>query len=208
MILKTDKYGNLKTVTDENEFSVTNNHTTITILGGEFAIVSDRKEVAIKTLLGSCVAMMFFDRRLKIKAMNHFLLPETKNHKVVAGGYKYGLHSLEAMLNEMYKLGSNKRDLSVKIAGGAHILSSSTHCVGDDNVNFARAFCQNEHIDIVSEHTLGIHGRVVMIGNNFETFIKTIENPEMDKKIADDENRLSEDLTKFIDKSENRLTWF
>jgi chemotaxis protein CheD len=200
MILKTDKYGILKEVKDDKDFTLVNNHYAITIVGGEFAIVSDRKDVAIKTLLGSCVALMIFDNKLKIKAMNHFLLPETKEHKIVSGAYRYGLQSMEAMLNEMYKLGSNKKDLSAKIAGGAHILENSTHYVGDDNVEFARKFCNKNNIEIISEHTLGTHGRVVMIGNNFKTFIRTIENIEEDIKIKDSENKLSQDITKIINR--------
>jgi chemotaxis protein CheD len=208
MILKTDRYGNLQTVKDQNSFSVVNDYLTMTILGGEFAIVSDAKDIAIKTLLGSCVALMFFDKRLKIKSMNHFLLPQTKGVSSDSGSYKYGLQSMEAMLNEMYKLGSQKSDLSAKIAGGAHILSTSTHNVGDDNVDFAKTFCHKENIEIVSEHTRGIHGRVVMVCNNFQTYIKTIHNTEEDKKIRDSEILLSKDISEHISKQTNKLTWF
>ena len=52
---------------------------THTIIGGEFAIVPDDENIAFKTLLGSCVAIMFYDKNLKIKGMNHFLLPTTSN---------------------------------------------------------------------------------------------------------------------------------
>jgi chemotaxis protein CheD len=35
---------------------------THTVIGGEFAVVSDENNVALKTLLGSCVAIIFYDR--------------------------------------------------------------------------------------------------------------------------------------------------
>jgi chemotaxis protein CheD len=50
-----------------------------TIIGGEFAVGKDNEEIAFKTLLGSCVAIMFYDKVQKVKGMNHFLLPTTKN---------------------------------------------------------------------------------------------------------------------------------
>jgi len=45
---------------------------THTIIGGEFAIVTDEEQIAFKTLLGSCVAIIFYDKAQKIKGMNHF----------------------------------------------------------------------------------------------------------------------------------------
>jgi chemotaxis protein CheD len=82
--------------------SVVKGMKTHTIIGGEFAVVQDSKNIAFKTLLGSCVAIMFYDSQKKIKGMNHFLLPDTSNS---SDDMKYGLFSVESMLNEMYKLG-------------------------------------------------------------------------------------------------------
>ena len=36
---------------------------------------------------------------------------------------KYGLYSVEAMLNEMYKIGCLKSDIVAKISGGADIMN-------------------------------------------------------------------------------------
>ena len=74
---------------------------THTVIGGEFAVGNDIEQIAFKTLLGSCVAIMFYDKITKVKAMNHFLLPSSTNSN---DDMKYGLYSVEAMLNEMYKL--------------------------------------------------------------------------------------------------------
>ncbi|MFX4243454.1 chemotaxis protein CheD, partial [Aliarcobacter butzleri] len=83
-------------------------------------VVSDDDEVALKTLLGSCVALMFYDRKKRIKSMNHFLLPDTNDN---TNDMKYGLYSVEAMLNEMYKMGCSKSDIIAKISGGADIMN-------------------------------------------------------------------------------------
>jgi chemotaxis protein CheD len=55
----------------------------------------------------------------KIKGMNHFLLPKTNNSN---DDMKYGLYSVEAMLNEMYKQVVQNLIYVAKISGGADIM--------------------------------------------------------------------------------------
>lgn len=168
---------------------------THTIIGGEFAVGTDLDEIAFKTLLGSCVAIMFYDKNLGIKGMNHFLLPTTANSN---NDMKYGLYSVEAMLNEMYKLGCSKNNLVAKISGGADImqLGKPGDTIGHRNVEFAKDFCKTEGFSILSEHIRGEHGRLILLTNDFETFIKVTSKSETDKKIINEENALQKEITK------------
>jgi chemotaxis protein CheD len=168
---------------------------THTIIGGEFAVGNDLEQIAFKTLLGSCVAIMFYDKVTKIKGMNHFLLPKTSNTN---DDMKYGLYSVEAMLNEMYKLGCNKDSMVAKISGGADImqLNMSAQSIGHRNVEFAKDFCKAEGFKLISEHTRGEHGRLILLTNEFETFIKVTQKSETDSKIASEENSLQKEITK------------
>jgi chemotaxis protein CheD len=168
---------------------------THTVIGGEFAVGKDLESIAFKTLLGSCVAIMFYDQVTKIKGMNHFLLPKTNNTN---DDMKYGLYSVEAMLNEMYKLGCSKGNMIAKISGGADImqLSVSSQSIGFRNVEFAKDFCKSEGFKLVSEHTRGEHGRLILLTNEFETFIKVTQKSETDNKILNEENSLQKEITK------------
>ncbi len=168
---------------------------THTVIGGEFAVGSDNDEVAFKTLLGSCVAIMFYDRATKVKGMNHFLLPKTNNTN---DDMKYGLYSVEAMLNEMYKLGCSKTNMIAKISGGADImqLNISSQSIGFRNVEFAKDFCKSEGFKLVGEHTRGEHGRLILLANEFETFIKVTQKSETDNKILSEEKTLQQEITK------------
>lgn len=168
---------------------------THTVIGGEFAVGSDIEQIAFKTLLGSCVAVMFYDKVTKIKAMNHFLLPNSNN---THDDMKYGLYSVEAMLNEMYKLGCNKKNMVAKISGGADIMqiTLSSQSIGSRNVEFAKEFCKAEGFKILSEHTRGEHGRLILLANEFETFIKVTQKSETDKKIVSEEKYLQQEITK------------
>jgi chemotaxis protein CheD len=167
---------------------------THTVIGGEFAVGSDLEHVAFKTLLGSCVAIMFYDKVKHIKGMNHFLLPTTNNNN---DDMKYGLYSVEAMLNEMYKLGCNKSDIVAKISGGADIMQLNIgSSIGQRNVEFAKDFCKAEGFKLVSEHTRGEHGRLILLANDFETFIKVTQKTETDNKILNEEKDLQKEITK------------
>ncbi len=167
---------------------------THTVIGGEFAIVKDDEEIAFKTLLGSCVAIMFYDKTQKIKGMNHFLLPFTNNSNE---DMKYGLYSVEAMLNEMYKMGCRKENMAAKISGGADIVNVtlSSKSIGHRNVEFAMDFCASERFRIISNHTRGTDGRVILLTNSFETFIKTVENNTTTSQVMADEKKLQIELS-------------
>lgn len=167
-----------------------------TVIGGEFAVGPDDNSIAFKTLLGSCVAIMFYDKVKKVKAMNHFLLPTTSNSNE---DMKYGLYSVEAMLNEMYKLGCSKGDMVAKISGGADIMAlnlTTGNSIGHRNVEFAKDFCKSEGFKLISEHTRGGHGRLILLADSFETFIKVTEKSATDAKIVSEEKALQTEITK------------
>jgi chemotaxis protein CheD len=167
---------------------------THTVIGGEFAIAPDDYNVAFKTLLGSCVAIMFYDKNLKIKAMNHFLLPSTS---IPNEDIKYGLYSVEAMLNEMYKMGCRKENMAVKISGGADIMNIgvSANSIGHRNVEFAKDFCASEGFRIISDHTRGNQGRVILLTNRFETFIRVVDNANTTQNVVTEERALQRELS-------------
>ena len=188
------KDGNIEKLSLANITQKTKGFPTHTVIGGEFAEAPDSDNVALKTLLGSCVALMFYDRKKKIKAMNHFLLPDTNDN---SNDMKYGLYSVEAMLNEMYKIGCLKSDIVAKISGGADIMNLNLkNSIGSRNVEFAKEFCHKEGFRIISEHVRGEHGRLILLADNFETFIKVTQKTETDSKILSNEKSLQIEISK------------
>ncbi len=188
------KDGNIEKLSLANITQKTKGFPTHTVIGGEFAVAPDSDNVALKTLLGSCVALMFYDRKKKIKAMNHFLLPDTNDN---SNDMKYGLYSVEAMLNEMYKIGCLKSDIVAKISGGADIMNLNLkNSIGSRNVEFAKEFCHKEGFRIISEHVRGEHGRLILLADNFETFIKVTQKTETDSKILSTEKSLQIEISK------------
>ena len=116
---------------------------------------------------------------------------------------------MEAMLNEMYKLGCKKEYLKAKIAGGANILHDLSDNIGMKNVMFARNFCKAEQIPIVAENVLGNHGRVIMLDSDFQTITKKIANSAIDKRIAQADKTLSTTVDRYEPVvSESSITLF
>ncbi|MEA3499342.1 MAG: chemotaxis protein CheD [Campylobacterota bacterium] len=194
MITLGHKDGSIEKVSNSRITQIVKGMPAHTIIGGEFAVVSDTENIGFKTLLGSCVAIMFYDRIKKVKSMNHFLLPATDNSNE---DMKYGLYSVEAMLNEMYKLGCRKENMAAKISGGADIMNigSTSKSIGHRNVEFAHTFCQSEGFRILSDHTRGNQGRVILMGNSFETFIKNVDNSNISSEVASSERKLQKELS-------------
>lgn len=195
MIIIGHKDGGIEKASISRFTQKTKGYNTHTVIGGEFAVGPDMDGVAFKTLLGSCVAIMFYDNNKKVKGMNHFLLPSTNSTN---DDMKYGLYSVEAMLNEMYKLGCSKQNMVAKISGGADImqLTASLNSIGHRNVEFAKDFCKSEGFKLVSQHTRGEHGRLILLADEFQTFIKVTQKTETDKKILTEEKALQTEITK------------
>lgn len=195
MIVIGHKDGSIEKVSSSRFTQQTKGYNTHTVIGGEFAVGKDEDDVAFKTLLGSCVALMFYDKDKRIKGMNHFLLPKTEN---TIDDMKYGLYSVEAMLNEMYKMGCKKQNMIAKISGGADImqLNLSNASIGQRNVEFAKEFCRSEGFKVLSEHTRGEHGRLILLADNFDTFIKVTQKSDTDNKILTEEKKLQTEITK------------
>lgn len=195
MIVIGHKDGSIEKASNARFTQRVKGHLAHTIIGGEFAVGSDLESIAFKTLLGSCVAIMFYDQQAKIKGMNHFLLPHTNSSN---DDMKYGLYSVEAMLNEMYKMGCRKQNMIAKISGGADVmkLGHSKDTIGFRNVTFAKDFCNAEGFRIVSEHVRGEHGRLILLADNFETFIKVTQKSETDAQISAEEAKLQREISK------------
>ena len=101
-------------------------------------------------------------------------------------------------LNEMYKMGCKKENMVAKISGGADImqLNLSNTSIGQRNVEFAKEFCRSEGFKVLSEHTRGEHGRLILLADNFDTFIKVTQKSDTDSKILSDEKKLQTEITK------------
>jgi chemotaxis protein CheD len=132
---------------------------------GDVAI-SDRKDDIIKTMaLGSCVGVVLYDPKLKIAAMGHIALPDSK---VRSGGAvdkagRYADTGIPLLVKAVQRKGSKGgRSLVVKIAGGAQINDpNDTFNIGKRNVLAVKKILWKCSLFLNAEDTGGTIGRTM-----------------------------------------------
>ncbi len=87
-------------------------------------VVAVARPTALKTLLGSCVAVCLRDPVSGIAGMNHILLPEGAREE---GKTRFGVHAMEMLINEMMRLGGDRRRFVAKAFGAGNVLSCLLH---------------------------------------------------------------------------------
>lgn len=135
------------------------------ILPGEYYVTSN--EEIITTVLGSCISACIRDPDTGIGGMNHFMLPGDCGRKLDRWGgsecfeTRFGIAAMEALINDIMKLGARKHRLEVKLFGGGRVLAMDKNNVGDRNIEFARKFLAAEGYRVASEDVGGPHPRKV-----------------------------------------------
>jgi chemotaxis protein CheD len=121
----------------------------------------------VMTVLGSCVAICLWDKRIGAGGINHYMLPLWNGEGLPTP--KYGNIAIEQLIRKMMDLGCQKETMVAKVFGGANMLSESSgvYAVGQRNVAFAEQFMQNHGIPIVGSDTGGTSGRRIIF--NFGT---------------------------------------
>jgi chemotaxis protein CheD len=67
--------------------------------------------------------------------------------------------------------------------------------IGHRNVEFAHTFCRSEGFRILSDHTRGNAGRVILMGDRFETFIKNVDNKNTSNEVIAQERKLQREIS-------------
>ncbi|MGE0311004.1 MAG: chemoreceptor glutamine deamidase CheD [Lautropia sp.] len=135
----------------------------VKVLPGEFFVWNE--DIAIQTVLGSCIAVCLHDAVAGIGGMNHFLLPDDGRELAVAqaDSARYGVHAMELLVNRMMKGGAVRSRLQAKVFGGASVIAGATQLkVGDRNVEFVDHYLATERIPVLARDVLDRHARRVV----------------------------------------------
>jgi chemotaxis protein CheD len=118
-------------------------------------VVAGQGSMTLHTLLGSCVAVCLRDPVSGVGGMNHILVPSSTTD--VCWTTRCGVQAMELLINEVMKLGADRRRLVAKAFGGANVLQGfQSPTVGELNASFVRQFLQDERIPLVAERLGGI----------------------------------------------------
>jgi chemotaxis protein CheD len=124
--------------------------------------------------LGSCVGVALYDAKKKIGGLAHVMLPDSKAMTRKGNPGKFADTAIAAMVEEMEKMGSNRRDIRAKVAGGACMFSIPGAknprnvpgpClgmqIGDRNIEAVAKVLEELKIKLVAEDTGGDYGRTM-----------------------------------------------
>jgi chemotaxis protein CheD len=128
-------------------------------IGGVFA---SHEPSVVRTVLGSCISACLFDPVARVGGMNHFMLPDGNGDEMLST--RYGVHSMEVLINACMNAGADRRFMQAKIFGGGHVLriAMSASSVPQRNIQFIRRFLIDEDIPIVAHDLGGKSAREVM----------------------------------------------
>jgi len=135
-------------------------------LGSHFlypaALYASKEPFQINTILGSCVAVCFYDRVLKYGGMCHYMLPYWNGEGLASP--KYGNIAVEKLLEKMYTFGSKKFNLVAKVFGGGEVIDTknSQFNIGERNIKLAWEVLEEQKIEIVSSSVGGKLGRKII----------------------------------------------
>ncbi len=119
-----------------------------------YVMISD-DYIEITTVLGSCVALCLWDRRLRYGGINHYLYSymRKEQNSAIAGEV-----ANRYLINQMLQMGSRPSDIDAYIAGGSSYMSSAK-IIGKQNVECARRYLKHYGISIGNEYVGGRKGR-------------------------------------------------
>ncbi|QNN46517.1 chemoreceptor glutamine deamidase CheD [Thermomonas brevis] len=143
----------------------------IKLLPAEWRVTSD--EVALATVLGSCVAACIYDASANVGGMNHFMLPDAAPGD---GSARYGAHAMELLINGLLKHGAMRQRLQAKVFGGGNVLPGMTlDPIGTRNGNFVLDYLSAERIPILAQDLFGNQPRkVCFFARSGRTLVKRL----------------------------------
>ncbi len=135
----------------------------------------------LKTTLGSCVGVILSDPVKGIHGLAHIMLPERIGADPATG--KYADTAVPALVAEMERAGSSRKDMEALLVGGASMFvaaeSANLPRIGEKNVAMSLKILEELGIPVVYQETGGTCGRTVTFdGTEKRPQVKTLTGRE------------------------------
>ncbi len=148
-------------------FSEIENAVIVRLQLGELYVT--RNDELIRTTLGSCVAACIRDPQAGIGGVNHFLLPRDTSAKPNAEAsrakavlYRYGEHSMTALIDALVHFGAARHRLEIKVFGGSVLnFKKSENSAGEQNIKFLLNYLEKNNLDIAARDLGGDYSRLI-----------------------------------------------
>ncbi len=140
------------------------------------------KPTVITTVLGSCISLTLYNRRLGIGAITHGVMASC--HEAESCEYiraeccRYVDCSIKYIVRKMEKLGVKKGEMVAKIFGGADLLGATkSRSVGLANVMSALKTVEEERLKLVAQDVGDCFGRKIKFySHNGDVFVNRFKD--------------------------------
>ena len=133
---------------------------------GDFAVSSDAADTIKTYALGSCVAVVAYDKARKVAGLIHIALPESSVNpgKGAAKPGYFADTGLPLFLDELKKKGASRQTTSFRIAGGSTMMDAQkTFDIGRRNVIAVKRYLWKNGLGVVREDVGGEISRTVSV---------------------------------------------
>ncbi len=105
--------------------------------------------------LGSCVGVCIYDKSIKLAGMVHIMLPSAPADGVGKSICRYADSGIAALVKKMESMGSTRRNMTAKIAGGARMFNipgdSVVGNIGDRNIEAVKKNLSLYRISVIGQ---------------------------------------------------------
>ncbi len=131
---------------------------------GEYRVTNDPEDILKTFGLGSCVAVMMYNRIHRMGALIHIALPDSSidPEKAVSRPAYFADTGLALMFNEISSMGTSRKDVWIKIAGGSSIMDDKrTFDIGRRNALAVKKWLWKNRFGVLEEDIGGNESRTV-----------------------------------------------
>jgi chemotaxis protein CheD len=139
-------------------------HADILLHPGEWIVTAG--PVVVHTLLGSCVALTFWEPQSRIGGMCHYLLPAPHRPVEQHEDGRYGTTVFARLIRALQREGVDPAQCEIKLFGGGNMLPAVSRDngqgVGERNIEIARLLLARHQLPLVAEDCGGFGHRTVL----------------------------------------------
>ncbi|MEO2049709.1 MAG: chemotaxis protein CheD [Pirellulales bacterium] len=129
----------------------------------------------LHAIVGSCIALSLYHKRLHVGGMAHIVLSCSDGRTGAPG--KFADTAIPYMIKELSKFGANQSGLVAKMAGGSNMFTSAGPIqIGQENARMVTDILNANSIRLVGEHLGGSKGRRIIFDSQSGDFNVEINN--------------------------------
>lgn len=132
----------------------------------DMKVSKDPKDTLITYSLGSCIAVLIWDPKVKVAGLLHFMLPESKidPERAKKSPYMFGDCGIPMLFRAAYGLGAVKDRMEVYVVGGSQLMDAGgIFNIGVRNYEIVKRLFARNGVRPVKEDIGGSVNRTISI---------------------------------------------